>query len=88
MSAHKALGILDKVHGIKPMSLGAEVKFEYSNQGFHTAQLFVNDVEVNSDRLIVVLGVEKTDCKAKETCGVTIEQPQEAACCSPESGCC
>lgn len=85
MSAYKALAILNKVHRIKPMDLEAEVKFEYSNSSFHTAQLFVADHSYTDRRLVLKLAVNKTDCKAKEAC----ESPKkEAVCCPPESGCC
>lgn len=88
MSTYKALSILKKVGRIKPYVLDAEVKFEYSNPAFHTAQLFVSDYELVDKKLIVKLAVEKTDCKAKDICGVpeTIEVTQEA--CAPGSGCC
>ncbi|MFS4493133.1 DUF6428 family protein [Maribacter sp. 2308TA10-17] len=89
MSAFKALGILNKVDTIKPMKREVEVKFEYSNANFHMAQLFVNDVELSEDRIIMKLGVLQTDCKAKETCGVTVEvSTQENNSCAPGSGCC
>ena len=89
MTANKALGILNKVYLIMPMHEETEVKFEYGNPNFHTAQLFVNDYVLDENKVIMILGVEKTDCKAKETCGVTVEtNVQEEACCSPESGCC
>ncbi|SNY95384.1 DUF6428 family protein [Flagellimonas pacifica] len=91
MSAYKALGILNKVDRMKPMNKDAEVKFEYSNANFHTAQLFVNDYALDSDTLTFKLSVQKTDCKAKETCGVTEKSEKvttETACCAPESGCC
>jgi len=89
MSVYKALSILNKVDRMKSMDPEAEVKFEYSNPNFHTAQLFVNDFEIIYDRLVVKLAVEKTDCKAKETCGVLDKANQEAeACCSSNSGCC
>lgn len=92
MSVYKALAILNKVDRIKPMTRDAEIKFEYSNDGFHTAQLFVNDYTLDADSLQFKLSVKKTDCKAKETCGVTEKTGQEkveaAAGCAPESGCC
>jgi len=92
MSANKAIGILNKVGKIKPYDFDAEVKFEYSNATFHTAQLFVNDFEIQGNNLIIKLGVEKTDCKAKSTCGV-IEKVKEVVlidelCCSPDGNCC
>lgn len=93
MSVFKAISILKKVGTIKPYVADAEVKFEYSNARFHTAQLFVNDFEIKNNNLIVKLAVEKTDCKAKELCGVS--EPQEATvsssdepCCSPDGNCC
>lgn len=91
MSVYKALAILNKVDRIKPMVQDAEIKFEYSNEDFHTAQLFVDDYALDNQSLIVKLSVEKTDCKAKETCGVepkTEVKEEVSACCSPESGCC
>ena len=92
MSANKAIGILNKVGKMKPYDFDAEVKFEYSNAIFHTAQLFVNDFEIQGNNLIIKLGVEKTDCKAKSTCGV-IEKVKEVVlidelCCSPDGNCC
>lgn len=81
---------------MKSYDLESEVKFEYSNATFHTAQLFVNDFEIQGKNLILKLAIEKTDCKAKELCGVPekvvaiAENVVEkvAACCSPTSGCC
>ncbi|MFD2726132.1 DUF6428 family protein [Hyunsoonleella rubra] len=96
MSVLKALGILNKVAKMKPYDLNSEVKFEYSNETFHTAQLFVNDFEIQGHHLIFKLAVQKTDCKAKTLCGVaekavevteTVKEKTEA-CCTPDSGCC
>ena len=42
MSVYKAMAILKKVGKMKPYTLDAEVKFEYSNVTFNTAQLFVD----------------------------------------------
>ena len=92
MSVYKALGILNKVGQMKAYDLDAEVKFEYSNATFHTAQLFVNDFEIRNNDLIIKLAVEKTDCKAKSTCGVDeqVKEPvlTEEPCCSPDGNCC
>ena len=92
MSVLKALGILNKVGKMKLFELNAEVKFEYSNKTFHTAQLFVNDFEIRGNNLLVKLAVEKTDCKAKETCGVQEELVVDGMagepCCSPNGNCC
>ena len=92
MTVYKALSILQKVERMKPFDMDSELKFEYSNNTFHTAQLFVNDFEIRDNNLIIKLAVEKTDCKAKSECGVE-EKVNEVvteveSCCSPNSGCC
>lgn len=92
MTVYKALSILKKVERMKPFDMNSELKFEYSNETFHTAHLFVDDYEIRDNNLIFKLAVEKTDCKAKSTCGVeetvleTVASSQ--GCCTPESGCC
>ena len=83
MSTYKVSAILKKVGEMKSYDLESEVKFEYSNATFHTAQLFVNDFEIQGKNLILKLAIEKTDCKAKDP---VVEKV--AACCSPTSGCC
>ena len=88
MTSYKALGILNKVHSIKPMVLDTEVKLEYSNATFHTAQLFINSYEITQGQVIIKLAIEKTDCKAKDTCGIPVEELQETGSCAPGSGCC
>ncbi|WP_242203050.1 DUF6428 family protein [Aestuariivivens insulae] len=100
MSVYKALSILKKVAKMKPFALTSEVKFEYSNATFHTAQLFVNDFDIRDNNLIFKLAVEKTDCKAKSTCGTSASsntnvstQPEAVLaetepCCSPGGNCC
>jgi len=89
MKTNKALAILNKVDQIKPMEKEVEVKFEYSNASFHTAQLFVLSHQIIDHILLFHLGVEKTDCKAQETCGV-LEKTEEVieSSCVPGSGCC
>jgi len=88
MTVTKAQSILEKVGKIKPYTLDAEVKFEYSNTTFHTAQLFVDGFEVRESNLIIKLSVEKTDCKAKDLCVPEEKETETEPCCAPESGCC
>lgn len=89
MTSQKALDILNKVDSIKTMEKNAEVKFEYSNSDFHTAQLFANSFELVENQLIIKLNIQPTDCKAKDTCGVPVEmETTDASSCAPGSGCC
>ena len=77
---------------MKPYDLDAEVKFEYGNESFHTAQLFIQDFQLTSNELVLKLGSEKTDCKAKSTCGIeesdSLQPVGDTNCCAPESQCC
>ncbi|MBT8182167.1 MAG: hypothetical protein KJO53_11325 [Eudoraea sp.] len=89
MTVSKALQILNRVNGIKPMDSEAELKIEYGNADFHTAQLFIDTFEIFEDRLLIKLAAEKTDCKAKEECLVPEEiNAEKEACCAPGGGCC
>ncbi|AOW20971.1 DUF6428 family protein [Urechidicola croceus] len=91
MSAFKALGILNKVAKMKSYNLESEIKIEYGNTHFHTAQLYVQGFVIKENNLIFKLSVAKTDCKAKEICGIP-ETNEETlisqVSCSPNSGCC
>lgn len=88
MSAYKALGILAKVGQMKAYDMEAELKIEYSNANFHTAQLFVNDYEIRGNNLLLKLAVEQTDCKAKELCGLPEPATVQEGSCTPGGGCC
>lgn len=91
MTVYKALSILKKVGTMKAYNLDSELKLEYSNSNFHTAQLFINDFEIQGNNLIVKLAIEKTDCKAKELCGVpevTEAASSNEPCCEPGGNCC
>lgn len=88
MSCLKALGILQKVAKIKPLERAAELKFEYGNSQFHTANLPVKHYTVTQKALLISLGETKADCKAKEACGIPEVVETENNSCVPGSGCC
>jgi hypothetical protein len=89
LSIYKVLGILNKVDRMRPMDRDAVVKFEYSNDNFHTSQLDVTGFDLKDGKLKIALYSQPTDCKAKEDCGVPEEvTATSSSCCEPESGCC
>lgn len=88
MSAYKALCILQKVGTLKSYTMDAELKMEYSNANFHTAQLFVNDYETRGANILIKLFSQPTDCKAKEACGIQVDTEKVIESCAPGSGCC
>jgi len=92
LTVDKAIKILDRVDGIKPLWLETEAKIEFGNASFHTSVLSIKKIAVSSDNLIVKLFANETGCKAQEECGVLVEETlgggsEEEPCCSG-SGCC
>ena len=89
MTVYKATSIVNKVGRMKAYDMDSEIKFEYGNPHFHTTQLSVFDYELRERQLILKLSTTKTDCKAKEQCGIPVTaEASEQACCDPASGCC
>lgn len=89
MTVYKVLSILLKVGRMKAYTPEAEVKIEYSNAHFHTAQLYINDYEIHGSQLRLTLATQPTDCKAKEACGVPEStEATMSGSCTPGSGCC
>lgn len=91
MKVEKALSILEQVGQMKAYDPEAVVRFEYGNNLFHTAQLFIDEVKLRENQVMIKLAVQPTDCKAKELCGlpeiVTVAGDQNNSC-APGSGCC
>jgi hypothetical protein len=90
MSCMKASGILNKVGKIAAYDMDAIVKFEYGNANFHTAHLPVEQVLIGDDKIIVQLITDATQCKAPDSCGLTLEElaPSAGETCTPGGGCC
>jgi len=92
MKVEKALEILNRVGNLKPYDYEAEVKFEYSNASFNTAQLFVQGFETTSESLIFKLSIEDTRCKANDICGIPEVKENvletRSSSCDPGSNCC
>lgn len=89
MSSFKAKAILERVHRLRPMDPDATIRFEYGNDSFHTAQLFVKGLKIVEGCVTVVLDSKPTLCKAEELCGITpITATLSDAYCDPGTGCC
>ena len=68
MKVSKAIGIVEKVNAIKPIFLDTEIKIEYGNKSFHTANLVVQSISENDKSVIVKLHSDSTQCKASDNC--------------------
>ena len=60
------------------------VEFEYECPNF--SQFALSRITADGDTLVLHLGQKHTDCLAKESCGIEVDEP--SGCCSPASGCC
>lgn len=87
ITTEKALSILDRVHAVQPLMARSNLKFEYGNAGFHTAQLPVAGVENRQGVLLLNLQPDTTQCKARDLCGVAATVAASEPC-TPGSGCC
>lgn len=90
ITTDKALAILERVNGIRPLWLDTEVKVEFGNAEFHTSVLSIDGIESDDNKMIVKLFANKTQCKAQETCGILVEESvtESSGSCAPGSGCC
>ncbi len=89
MTVSKAVEIFERVDSIKPLLLDTELKIEYGNSSFHTANLVVNSIAENDKSIIVKLHSDTTQCKASDSCCTQDKEEINAACCTPaESNCC
>ncbi|SNR54480.1 DUF6428 family protein [Lutibacter flavus] len=68
MKVSKAIEIVNKVNAIKPLFLDSEIKIEYGNKSFHTANLVVHSISENDKSVIVKLHPDSTQCKASDHC--------------------
>jgi len=85
ITTDKAVNILDRVNGIRPLWLETEMKVEFGNADFHTSIMSVSNTVSEPTKLIIQLFTDETGCKAMDVC--TVSDVEEETCCS-ESGCC
>ncbi len=92
MKVDKALEILNRVGNLKPYDNESEVKIEYSNAAFNTAQLYIQEFEVKDNAIIFKLSIEDTRCKAIDICGISEVKEKglnaQISSCDPASNCC
>jgi hypothetical protein len=87
LKTDKVLEIVSKVNAVKALQAETELKIEYGNALFPTAQLNIRRVVASDQQLIVQLHSEQTKCKAPDLCGVP-EPTSNSQTCAPGSGCC
>jgi hypothetical protein len=82
MTAEKFLKILDKVRGLIPLQLDAEIRVEYGDDNFFPSTYHVSSVSENSDEIRFTLRPPATTCKARDRRITAPREKAEPCCCA------
>jgi hypothetical protein len=82
MTAAKFLQIFDKVRGMIPLDLTAEIRVEYADENFFPSTYHAESISRNREMTRVLLEPPEATCKARDrrVCGAGDHDPQ--ACCT------
>ena len=82
MTAGKFLKIFDKVRGLIPLQLDAEIRVEYGDDNIFPSTYHVSLVSENSDEIRFTLQPPATTCKARDRRVIVSRQRASACCCA------
>jgi hypothetical protein len=88
MTAAKFLKIFDKVRGMVPINLDAEIRVEYGDENFFPSAYEVRSVTDERNTARVFLEPPATACKARDRRIATSMAPATPSCCAPSESCC
>jgi hypothetical protein len=88
MTAAKFLKIFDKVRGMVPINLDAEIRVEYGDENFFPSTYQVRSVTHERKTTSVLLEPPATACKARDRRIATSMAPAAPSCCTPSESCC
>jgi hypothetical protein len=88
MTAAKFLKILDKVRGMVPMNLDAEIRVEYGDENFFPSTYHVRSITHESNTTRVLLEPPATTCKARDRRIAASRVPTTSSCCAATESCC
>lgn len=88
MTAAKFLKIFDKVRGMVPINLDAEIGVEYGDENFFPSTYRARSISHERDTTRVLLGPPATTCKARDRRITTSMTPATSLCCTPRESCC
>ena len=87
MTARKFLQIFDKVRGMIPLDLAAEIRVEYGDANFFPSIYHIGSVTLDQHATRVLLVPPATTCKARDR-RVTAVTPESERCCVKAGSCC
>ena len=86
MTTAKFLKIFDKVNGMIPLDLDAEIRVEYGDNNFFPSTYHVRSVTHDQTATRVLLEPPRTTCKARDRRVATF--PTTDSCCAPPTEAC
>jgi len=87
MTAAKFLKIFDKVSGMIPLDLDAEIRVEYGDDNFFPSAYHIRSVNDDQTTTRVLIEPPQTTCKARDRRHAAL--PTTGSCCAPATeGCC
>jgi hypothetical protein len=87
MTAGKFLQIFDKVRGMIPLDLVAEIRVEYGDENIFPSIYHIGSVTLGQHATRVLLVPPATTCKARDR-RVTAVTPESERCCVKAGSCC
>ena len=90
MTAGKFLQIFDKVRGMVPVNLDAEMRVEYGDENFFPSTYDVRSITHTEDVTRVLLQAPETTCKARDRRhrSISSEAERETCCSAVAQSCC
>ena len=90
MTAAKFLKIFDKVRGMIPLDLDAEIHVEYGDENFFPSTYDVRSITHAEDVTRVLLQARETTCKARDRCYKSTRSgaERERCCSAVAQSCC
>jgi hypothetical protein len=88
MTAAKFLKIFEKVRGMIPLNLNAEVRIEYGDENFFPSTYHVHSVTHDQATTRVLLEPPQTTCKARDRRRHTALQTTGSCCAPAAEACC
>lgn len=89
MSAAKFLKIFDKVRGMIPVDLDAEIRVEYGDENFFPSTYYVRSVTSDRETTRVLLEPPSTTCKARDRRMAPSQSLRGSdSCCLAAQSCC
>jgi hypothetical protein len=89
MTSAKFLKIFDRVRGMIPLAVDAEIRIEYGDENFFPSTYHVRSITRDQNTTCVLLAPPQTTCKARDRRVAASSATEAQSCCAPQrESCC